>query len=180
MSESVPSPERGREAYRAELARELGQEQAAHARRVQLIMLVFLPIAAILAWLLLVGYQRHVLEIRGAAGTVRIISGAGPFEIQSPNSDFANLRSGGMLTYLSDEVRSHQIEPRAYDWASVAMTQQIVTLPQGVTTSEFLINDQTFKLVGSKLVCGARMWTLVPGGTVTIDLDRLPPAIPGP
>jgi hypothetical protein len=167
----LPPPD---DAFQAALERELERDERNFWNRVQVLVLVLLPLIGIFTWLTFFGYQRHVLLIRTSAGNIRLVSHAGPFEVSDPNLDFAPIVSGGSFSYISDRVTSDSIQPRSYDWAAIASTLQTVVLPDGQTALEFYINNRRFSLDNATLVHDDKLWKLTPGQTLDIDVDRLP------
>lgn len=134
---------------------------------------VLLPLGLLLAWLLLVGYQRHVLELRIGDATVRIVSRHGPYEITT-DSDILDRETRGLPGWVvTENLDTHEITPRMYEAAAFASTRQTVTLPEKASGVTFAINDIAFDLAAGELRCGPRRWVVAPGRMVVIDLDRL-------
>ncbi len=172
-----PAPQgrsRFSEGLQAALERDLERDSKFYYHRLQVLVLILLPLLMLILGLLLIGYQRHVLTIHTSAGDIRIISHRGPFEIATPIDDFAPLESGGLLRIIRDRLTSDRITPRNYDQAAIALTDQVATLPDAQTSCEFYLNNHFFRLDKNRLATGPHRWTLTPNETLRINLDQLP------
>jgi hypothetical protein len=147
---------------------------------IQLAFMLVVPFVLGLVWLLFVGHQRHLVEIRLGELTLRITSHRSPFEVYSDPDEFAKPTEGGAFVQIKDEVSSKRVESRFYEWASVATTEQRVTLPPGTATYKFFVNTIPFNLDGDELQSGERRWLLRPGAVVEIDVDQIEPPKPAP
>ena len=150
-------------------------------RRLGLVLMIALPLLLAFVWVLLVGYERHTLELVVGDGILRIESHQGPFEIVTTDEDYAKAARGGFGMVIHDLVESPRVVARSYDWASIAITEQRVKLPAAGASFSFEVNDLTFVMQGQELLQGNRRWLIRPGSIVRIDIDHLArPTSPGP
>jgi hypothetical protein len=128
-----------------------------------------------LLWAVLLGYQRHVVEIHSGDGVFRLVSHRSPFEIYTKADDFAKPVEGGIFAVTNSDLKGTHVEAAAYDWATVVTTQQRVFLPEGMVNYEFYINGIPFSLTRSELRSGELRWQAPPGQTEEINVDVLSP-----
>lgn len=173
----VPIDPRQREevALRAMAAYERTRERA-FRHRLTVAAMLGLPAVLALAWLALVGSQRHVLEIRVGDGGLRLVSHEGPYILDVPGArDMMDFVSGGIGATIRDQREGTSIEPVSYDWASYARSSQVIHREPGDTfPMDFVINGRPFRLAGSELQLAGRRWLIAPGRTIEINVDILP------
>lgn len=146
---------------------------------IRIVLFVVFPFALFVVWLTMIGYQRHVLEVHVGDTGFRIISHRSPFEVSVPSEDFGHPIPGDMLVQ-TEKVNASSIQPRLYIWSSYSDTKQVVTLPGGVSTLDFWVNEVHFEMAAGEVVSGERRWLMRPGQLVNIEVDRLPATLPSP
>lgn len=161
------------------LAREALAADHEHHRRLRstgigFALLIGLPLVGALAWAVLIGYQSHVVEIHQGDLAVRLVSRSAPFEVYQVDSITVVAVNGGIFAQIDEHLEGPEIEPRLYDWATIAATEQVVNLPQSQGAFPFIVNGLMFQIEGREIYCGERRWLLVPGSVVTIDVDTIP------
>jgi hypothetical protein len=156
------------------------QSRRVLARRVAVAFFLLAPLAGAVAWLLLVGYQRHVLEIETGDRVFRIVSRKGPFEVYTPNDEFAKPREGNLVEPILEDITTNRVEPRLYTGAPYASTRQRVRLADGLVDYQFFVNQVPFSLTRSELTSGELHWQAGPGEVCEINVDRLSPPQPQP
>jgi hypothetical protein len=153
------------------------QRERAFRRNLALAALLAVPPAFAILWLLGVGYQRHVLELRLGDAKVRLVSHRGPYELLVPGRLEPDFQAGGAGKILRSRIEGKSIEPVSLDWASYATSEQTVTLDPDRGNPDFIINGLYFTLVGAELIYEDRRWLIKRGGRIEINVDRLPRAL---
>jgi hypothetical protein len=155
--------------------------ERAFRRRLSAALMLALPVLLAAAWFIAVGSQRHVLEIRVGDARLRLVSHEGPYQLEVPNDpELAEIVAGGAGAVIRDRFEGTVIQPRTYEWASLARTEQVVTREPGdPLPMDFLINGRRFRFVGSELRSAGRRWLLQPGRTIEINVDVLPRPVGG-
>jgi hypothetical protein len=141
----------------------------------RILLLLGVPAVAVVAWLALVGYQRHVIEIETGGRIFRIVSHKSPFEVYTANDEFAPPKPGGFSTTISEDFESDRVQARMYDWAPIVTTRQRVKLPDGMINYVFYVNLIPFSLTRSEIQSGEQRWQAQPGEVREIVVDRLSP-----
>ena len=175
----LPSEQEEAQARAAETLEALRRVDAAHRAALRrwrgLAILVGIPLATLLAWLVLVGYERHVLEIHNGPDVIRFVSRHGPFEVCEPGGYFDVQPRGVPGLYVVESLSGPKVEPRSYDAAFLASTAQRIELPPGTTGFAVEINGHIFELRARELLGDQQTWALAPGRTLDIDVDRVAP-----
>jgi hypothetical protein len=169
------------EAARQALRRfELARERA-FRRRLLVAAMLGLPAVLAVAWFLGVGWQRHVLEIRSGDAALRLVSREGPYQLDVPNDpELADFVRGGSGAVVEEHHEGTTVRSRAYDWASYARTEQVVTREPGDPfPMDFILNGRRFRFAGAELQSAGRRWLLRPGRTLEINVDQLPRPVGG-
>jgi hypothetical protein len=166
-------------AYQALTAHDRERRRAS-LRVLSVLFFVLVPALGVIVWLTTVGYQHHVLEIESGGRTFRIVSHKSPFEVYTPNDDFAKPVEGGLFGCVRDDFRTDHVETRNYEWASYVSTCQRVHLPDGLIDYQFFVNNIPFSLTRSELKSGDSRWQASQDETRDINVDKLSPPPPQP
>jgi hypothetical protein len=177
LSEQDESRARAAEALDA-LRRADVAHRAALRRWRAIAILVGIPLVTAAAWLFLVGYERHILEVRAGPTVIRFVSRHGPFEVCEPGGFLDRNGHGVPGLCVVESLSGPTIEPRGYDSAYFASTTQRVELPPGATGLAVEINSHVFELRARELIGENRTWPLSPGRMLQIDVDRVAPSSP--
>jgi hypothetical protein len=131
---------------------------------------------AALAWFLIVGHHRHLLEISSQHGTVRIVSHRSPIRVFLPGKEHLMPAVQFDLGFSDWHVQgADDIVPQHYNGVGIIHSTETVKLRKQTQAKVFLVNGIEFTLDGQEIRAAGQRWPLRPDEVVEINVDQLRP-----
>ena len=142
-------------------------------RRARYAWLFLLTLAVL--WFFFLGDHWHLVEIATSGGTLRVVSNRSKFQISLPGQTNNSASMHHLFGY--DGIRLQgigRISPWRIEGVGITRSTQQIQLPSDVKRIVFVINDIEFILDGQEVRVAGHRWTLTPGSTLEIDVNRIP------
>lgn len=134
------------------------------------IISIVLLVALYLVWHFTFGYHDHSVVIHTSDSTIILESSRSIFDFALPGQAAEPMNEYAINKY---SLTSDMGKPFSINGHGIIITEQIINLPDNVSTYEFIVNGVQFGLNNGLLQSSAQEWKISPGKALRIDVDSM-------